>query len=344
MRTASQLLVLACLLGLSAALLPCQTRIVASRVAATRAAWAVRMCDAGEAAPEAAAPAAAVAEEPAAADAAAPARKPRSQKLPLDGLVVGSMVEGTVRSIQSYGAFVDIGYMSDGLLHVSEMSDTYVKDANDMFAVGDTVTVRVKAVDLEKSQVALSNKDPNAKPTGGQRGGGGSMRRDRESVDMSEFQNADEKAFITGTVRSIQSFGAFVSLKEGVDGLLHISEIMEGGVKSVGDVLSEGQEVLVRVVSFDDKRRISLSMRPYVELSEEDKAEKAAGRRPKRSRGGSGGGFDDDAPFKMEPAELEKMTLDFEQEPVSSFASALKRSEEIKAAKAAKKKYANLVL
>lgn len=349
MRTAFQLLVLACLLCLSAALLPCQTRIVASRVAAPRAFWAVRMCDAGDAAPEATASEAttpaAVAEEPAAADAAAPARKSRGQKLPLNELVVGSMVEGTVRSVQSYGAFVDIGFASDGLLHVSEMSDAFVKDANDMFKVGDTMTVRVKAVDLEKSQVALSNKDPSAaKPPSGPRGGGGGgSRKDRDSVDMSEFKDADEKAFITGTVRSIQSFGAFINLKEGVDGLLHISEIQEGGVKSVGDVLTEGQEVQVRVVSFDDKRRISLSMKPFVELTEEEKADKVAGRRPRRQR--SGGGFsDDDAPFKMEPAELEKLTLDYEQEPASSFAAALMRAEEIKAAKSAKKKYSDLVL
>jgi predicted RNA-binding protein with RPS1 domain len=347
MRSSFQLLVLACQLCLSAALLPCQTRIVASRVAAPRAAWAVRMCDAGDAAPEAAA--SEPAEEPAAAVAAAPARKSRGQKLPLDGLVVGSMVEGTVRSVQSYGAFVDIGFASDGLLHVSEMSDAFVKDANDMFAVGDTVNVRVKSVDLEKNQVALSNKDPSAaKPQGAPRGGGGAGggggRRDRDSADVSEFKEADEKKFITGTVRSIQSFGAFVNLKDGVDGLLHISEIQEGGVKSVGDVLKEGQEVQVRVVSFDDKRRIGLSMKPFVELTEEEKADKAAGRRPRRQRGGGGGSPDDDAAFKMEPAELEKLTLDYEEEPASSFAAALARSEEIKAVKAAKKKFKSLVL
>ncbi|EOD19299.1 hypothetical protein EMIHUDRAFT_243035 [Emiliania huxleyi CCMP1516] len=70
-------------------------------------------------------------------------------------LAVGSTVEGTVRSVQQYGAFVDIGFASDGLLHVSEMADTFVKDANDMFAVGDAVTVRVKSVDLAKGQTAF---------------------------------------------------------------------------------------------------------------------------------------------------------------------------------------------
>mmetsp|Transcript_23284 Transcript_23284/g.73892 ORF Transcript_23284/g.73892 Transcript_23284/m.73892 type:complete len:328 (+) Transcript_23284:44-1027(+) len=279
---------------------------------------------------------AAAAEAPAAPEAAAeaPARKPRAKKQPLDQLEVGSTVEGTVRSVQQYGAFVDIGFASDGLLHVSEMADTFVKDANDMFAVGDAVTVRVKSVDLAKGQVALSNKDPNAPPPP-------PRRQKREAADLSEFASADEKEFRTGTVRSIQSFGAFVNLKDGVDGLLHISEIKEGGVESVAAELSEGQEVQVRVVSFDDKRRIGLSMKPYVELTAEEKAEKAAGRRPRRPRGG---GYDDDAAFKMEAAELEKLTLDFETDPGTPFSAAFDRADAVREAKSKKEKYAPVLL
>ncbi|EOD16282.1 hypothetical protein EMIHUDRAFT_436544 [Emiliania huxleyi CCMP1516] len=279
---------------------------------------------------------AAAAEAPAAPEAAAeaPARKPRAKKQPLDQLEVGSTVEGTVRSVQQYGAFVDIGFASDGLLHVSEMADTFVKDANDMFAVGDAVTVRVKSVDLAKGQVALSNKDPNAPPPP-------PRRQKREAADLSEFASADEKEFRTGTVRSIQSFGAFVNLKDGVDGLLHISEIKEGGVESVAAELSEGQEVQVRVVSFDDKRRIGLSMKPYVELTAEEKAEKAAGRRPRRPRGG---GYDDDAAFKMEAADLEKLTLDFETDPGTPFSAAFDRADAVREAKSKKEKYAPVLL
>jgi len=345
---ALQISLLACLLAVTTALLPCQTRLTASRVAAPRLAWAVAMCDAGEAvvpepaaepvalAEPAAEPAAALA-EPAAAPAAAAPRPRGGAKLSIEELVVGTMVEGTVRSVQSYGAFIDIGYATDGLLHVSEMSDTFVKDANDMFSQGDTVTVRVKAVDTAKNQVALSNKDPNAKqaaPRGSR----------RDNVDMTEFENADEKVYVTGKVRSIQSFGAFVNLKDGVDGLLHISEIMDGGVKSVADVLSEGQEVQVRVVSFDKQRRIGLSMKPWVELTEEEKAEKAAGRRPRRGGGGRGGGFDDDGPFKMEPADIANLTLEYEEAPASPFAAALSRAEMVKDTKAAKQRYAAVVL
>lgn len=148
-----RLAVLGCLLAVSAALLPCQSRMAVSRVAAPRAAWALSMCDAGEAAaPEAPAPVEVAAE---AAESGEKKREKRAKapKLPLEGLEVGAMVQGTVRSVQAYGAFVDIGYSTDGLLHVSEMSDSFVKDANDMFAIGDAVTVRVKSIDLEKKQV-----------------------------------------------------------------------------------------------------------------------------------------------------------------------------------------------
>ena len=142
-------------------------------------------------------------------------------------------------------------------------------------------------------------------------------------------------------MRSIQSFGAFVNLKDGVDGLLHISEIKEGGVESVAAELSEGQEVQVRVVSFDDKRRIGLSMKPYVELTAEEKAEKAAGRRPRRPRGG---GYDDDAAFKMEAADLEKLTLDFETDPGTPFSAAFDRADAVREAKSKKEKYAPVLL
>merc|ERR1712039_59209 len=96
---------------------------------------------------------------------------------------------------------------------------------------------------------------------------------------------------------SIQSYGAFVTLKEGVDGLVHISAIQEGGVGKVEDVLSEGQQVQVRVVSFDSaKRRIGLSMKPWAENSEE-----AAPRRQRRSRDDAD---QDDAAFQMTEDEL----------------------------------------
>ena len=155
-------------------------------------------------------------------------------------------IPGTVRSVQSYGAFVDIGAETDGLLHVSEISNDYVKDATEVLNVGDSVTVRVKMVNMEKKQVALTAKDPNAAPAPRpERSGGGGGRGPK---DISEYVDADEKAYITGTVSRIQEYGAFIQLKDGVDGLVHISELVEGGVGAVTDVLKEGQEIQVRVI------------------------------------------------------------------------------------------------
>ena len=104
-------------------------------------------------------------------------------------------------------------------------------------------------------------------------------RGERKQVDYSEYEAADEKEFVTGKVNSIQDYGAFITLKEGVDGLVHISQIQEGGVGKVSDVLSQGQEVQVRIVSVDkSKGRIGLSMKPWVEGAEEEQG----GRRSRR--------------------------------------------------------------
>merc|ERR1719238_126316 len=184
------------------------TRVSFSRVAAARIAT---LCmEEGEAA--------APVEAAEVVDEAAAAPKPKGgAKTPIGDLEVGAMVEGTIKSVMTYGAFVDIGASTDGLLHVSEIANEYVKDANDKLSAGDAVTVRIKSVNVDKNQVALTAKDPNAAPA--PRGGGGRKAR----ADLSEFADADEKEFVSGTVSSIADFGAFVTIKEGVDGLLHIS-------------------------------------------------------------------------------------------------------------------------
>jgi small subunit ribosomal protein S1 len=225
----------------------CLSRVQTSRVAVQRT--ALCMCEE---------PATAVAEAVPEPAAEAPAPKPkRAAKTPLDELVVGSEVEGKIRSVMAFGAFIDFGAATDGLLHVSEISNEFIKDATEKLTAGETISCKIKAVNMEKGQIALTCKDPAER-------GGDRPRRARP--DLSEFESADAKAFVSGTVRSITDFGAFVTLKEGVDGLLHISAIQEGGVGKVSDVLKIDQEVQVRVVSFDKgKRRIGLSMKPWVE-------------------------------------------------------------------------------
>eukprot|EP00322_Chrysochromulina_rotalis_P027897 CAMPEP_0115848768 /NCGR_PEP_ID=MMETSP0287-20121206/11098_1 /TAXON_ID=412157 /ORGANISM="Chrysochromulina rotalis, Strain UIO044" /LENGTH=332 /DNA_ID=CAMNT_0003302703 /DNA_START=34 /DNA_END=1032 /DNA_ORIENTATION=+ len=308
----------------------CVSRLTASRVVSQPARAAVYLCDAP--ADEAEAPAA-VAEDAPAAAAEAPAAA-KGSKTPLEQLEVGAEVEGKIKSVMSYGAFVDIGASTDGLLHVSEISNEFVKDATEKLSVGESITCKVKAVNLEKSQLALTCKEPRA--------GGGAPRARKPKVDLTEFESADPKEFITGKVNTITDFGAFVTIKEGVDGLVHISQIQDGGVGKVEEVLSVGQEVQVRVTSVDkSKRRIGLSMRAWVEGGDEEKG----GRR----RGGGGGGFggdmgfgEADLPFRMNAEELEGLTAS--DEFLSPFDTAFDRAAQVSAKKAAKERYAPAVL
>jgi len=290
------------------------------------------MCDAAEPAAEPAA------EAPAeAADGEAPARRaraPRAPKTKLEDLATDVEIPGTVRSVQSYGAFVDIGAETDGLLHVSEISNEYVKDATEVLNVGDSVTVRVKMVNMEKKQVALTAKDPNAAPAPRpERSGGG-----RGPKDISEYVDADEKAYITGTVSRIQEYGAFIQLKDGVDGLVHISELAEGGVGAVTDVLKEGQEIQVRVIKVDtDSGRIGLSMKPWV--AEEDRP-----KRKPRGEGGGGGGMDgDDSAFQLTAEELAGVAGGDEFE-ANSFEAAFSRMTFEEESRKSKKKFARQML
>jgi len=263
------------------------------------------------------------------ASAAAPRK---SAKTPLEELEAGVEVEGKIRSVMSYGAFVDIGATTDGLLHVSEICNEFVKDATEKLTAGDTVKCRIKAINLEKQQLALSCKDPNAAPARGER------RERKARPDLSEFEGADPKEFITGKVNSITDFGAFVTLKEGVDGLVHISSIQEGGVGKVEDVLSIGQEVQVRITQVDkSKRRIGLSMLAWSEEGEQ---------RQRRGGGGGGGGAtgfgEADKEFHMTAEELEGLAVGDEFD--SPFEAAFARAALVTEAKTTKKKYASQVL
>jgi len=188
------------------------------------------------------------------------------------------------------------------------------------------VTCKIKSINLEKNQLALSCKDDAPRAERSPR---------KPKADLTEYESADPKEFVTGTVNSITDYGAFITLKEGVDGLCHISSIQEGGVGKVSDVLTIGQEVKVRVVSFDkSKRRIGLSMKEYVEGE-------SAGRAPRRSRDDD---FDsnDDA-FKMNEEELEALTVE-DEGMASSFEAAFSRAASIQATKAEGKKYKAQVL
>ena len=174
----------------------------------------------------------------------------------------GQTIKGRVQRIANFGAFVDLGGV-DGLLHISEMGWGRVKQPTDVVSVGDEIEVYVLSADREKGKISLSLKKLIANP----------------------WDNVAEKypqgAVLTGKVVRIAPFGAFVALEDGVDGLVHISQIAWEHVEKVEDALSIGQEVQVKVLEVDeDRKRISLSIK---DLKERPVVEKpVAPAKPKR--------------------------------------------------------------
>ncbi|MEG2287486.1 MAG: S1 RNA-binding domain-containing protein, partial [Ruthenibacterium sp.] len=159
---------------------------------------------------------------------------------------VGKQYAGIVKSLTSYGAFVDIGGV-DGLVHISELSWNRIKHPSEVVNVGDTIDVYVKDIDSENKKVSLGYKKVEDNPW--------------EKL-KSEYPIGST---FTAPVVSITKFGAFVRILPGVDGLVHISEISHDRVEKVSDVLSVGQEVEVKLTDVDfDKKRISLSMKALI--------------------------------------------------------------------------------
>lgn len=159
------------------------------------------------------------------------------------GISEGMTVAGTVISLQDYGAFVDIGGL-EGLLPISEIGWSRVKDVREVLSVGQQLKVVIKSIDREKDRISLSIKDTLADPWD---------------------QVADkypEGSFHTGTVARLDTFGAFVTLSDGVDGLLHISKLGSGKrINHPREVVKEGEQVEVKIEGIDRaSRRISLAL------------------------------------------------------------------------------------
>ena len=169
------------------------------------------------------------------------AKKAEMQKALFEKIHVGDKVEGTVKNVTDFGAFIDLGG-ADGLLHISEMSWGRIENPKKVFKVGDKVTALIKDINGEK--IALSMKFPETNP----------------------WANAAEKYavgnVVTGKVARMTDFGAFVELEPGVDALLHVSQISREHVAKPADVLSIGQEITAKIVDFNEAdRKISLSMK-----------------------------------------------------------------------------------
>ena len=163
---------------------------------------------------------------------------------------IGKTYHGVVKSLTSYGAFVDIGGV-DGLCHISELSWNRIKNPSEVVSVGDEIDVYVKDLDRDNKKVSLGYKKAEDNPW---------EKLKNEYPIGSVF---------TAPVVSITKFGAFVRILPGVDGLVHISEISNDRVEKVSDVLSVGDEVTVKLQDVDfDKKRISLSMKAAQENAE----------------------------------------------------------------------------
>ncbi len=183
------------------------------------------------------------------------AKKAEMQKALFESIHVGDVVEGTVKNVTDFGAFIDLGG-ADGLLHISEISWGRVENPKKVFKVGEKVKAFIK--DINDTKIALSMKFEEDNP----------------------WNNAAEKyavgTIVTGVVARMTDFGAFVELAPGVDALLHVSQISAEHVEKPADVLKVGQEVEAKIVDFNEEdKKISLSIKALnaPETEEEDDAD-----------------------------------------------------------------------
>ena len=178
--------------------------------------------------------------------------KAELQKKLFETIKIGDTVEGTVKNVTDFGAFIDLGGC-DGLLHISEMSWGRVENPKKVFKVGDVVKVLIK--DISGTKIALSLK----------------------FEDQNPWKNAADKysvgTVVTGKVARMTDFGAFIELEPGIDALLHVSQISKEHIDKPSDVLKSGEEVTAKVVDFNEAdKKISLSVKA---MFTEPKAEKA---------------------------------------------------------------------
>jgi small subunit ribosomal protein S1 len=169
--------------------------------------------------------------------------KAAKRKERLASLEVGEACEGTVRKVMDFGAFVDIGGL-DGMIHISQLSWDKIKHPSEVVKEGDKIQVRVEKIDVETGKIGLSYR----------------------SLQDNPWTDVDAKfpigTLVRGTVTRLANFGAFVRLATGIEGLIHISELAHKRVANVANVLKEGEDVEVKILTVErDSQRIGLSLR-----------------------------------------------------------------------------------
>ena len=177
-------------------------------------------------------------------------------------LVVGDVVEGKVSRLTNFGAFIDVGGV-DGLVHISEISYKHVDKPSDVLKVGQDVKVKVIGIDNDRHRISLSIKQTEPSPF------------EQATADLNEGD------IFEGEVKSLTNFGAFVEVADGIQGLVHVSEISNKHVDKPSDVLKVGQTVKVKVLNIDPSdRRISLS----IKAADSNASSENHNSRPRRSR------------------------------------------------------------
>ena len=177
-------------------------------------------------------------------------------------LVVGDVVEGKVSRLTNFGAFIDVGGV-DGLVHISEISYKHVDKPSDVLKVGQDVKVKVIGIDNDRHRISLSIKQTEPSPF------------EQATADLNEGD------IFEGEVKSLTNFGAFVEVADGIQGLVHVSEISNKHVDKPSDVLKVGQSVKVKVLNIDPSdRRISLS----IKAADSNASSENHNSRPHRSR------------------------------------------------------------
>ena len=180
------------------------------------------------------------------------AEKAEAAKKLFDTIKAGDVVDGVVKNVTDFGAFIDLGG-ADGLLHISEMSWGRVESPKKVFKIGDTVKVLVKSID--GSKIALSRKFDNENPW-------------KDATEKYAVGNV-----VKGKVARMTDFGAFVELEPGIDALLHVSQIAKEHVEKPADVLKVGQEVEAKIVDFNEAdKKISLSIKAMFAPEKEEEA------------------------------------------------------------------------
>ena len=168
----------------------------------------------------------------------------------LDRLSPGDVVEGQISNIVDFGAFVDLDGM-DGLIHISELSWSHVNHPSEVLEIGQDVQVKVLDIDRDRQRISLGLKQTQSDPW------------------QQVVEAYNEEDIVQGKVTKVVTFGAFVEIMPGVEGLVHISELAQHHVENPREVVSQGDVVNVKIIEVDaDRRRLSLSLKRVEDADE----------------------------------------------------------------------------